>query len=71
MIEAYSSGDPYFQCAIQAGAAPKGATKQTHGEVRELFKVCSLAIQYGMEARMFAQRIGKSMAVAQQLLDAH
>ena len=48
MQEAYLSADPYLTFAKQAGAVPPTATKQTHGKERELFKICSLAVLYGM-----------------------
>jgi hypothetical protein len=38
--------DPAF--AIQAGAAPADATRDSHGSVRELFKSCALGVQYAM-----------------------
>jgi len=71
MIRAYLSGDPYLEFAIQAGAAPPGATKASHGEVRELYKQCVLGTQYGLEAEGLAARIGKPVYVAKELLRAH
>ena len=71
MQEAYVSGDPYLAFAKQAGAAPPEATKQTHSVVREQFKACVLAVQYGMEAESLAQRIGQPVCRARQLLELH
>ncbi len=71
MIAAYESGDPYVALAIQAGAAPPGATKASHREVREQFKACVLGVQYGMSETGLALRIGQSTAHARALLDAH
>lgn len=71
MMAAYNSGDPYLAFAVQAGAAPEGATKITHGEVREKFKSCALAVQYGMGYGTLAVRIGQSVAHARRLLDLH
>lgn len=71
MLEAYRSGDPYLAFAIQAGAAPAGATKTTHGPVRDQFKACVLAVQYGMGADSLAYRIGQPPARARELLDLH
>jgi hypothetical protein len=71
MMEAYRSGDPYLAFAIQAGAAPSGATKQTHGVEREQFKQCVLAVQYGMGEVSLAQRINQPVARARQLLSLH
>jgi len=71
MQAAYRSGDPYLTFAKQAGAVPADATKASHGPVRELFKTCALAVQYGMEAPSLALRIGKPPIVAMDLLRAH
>jgi hypothetical protein len=71
MLDAYQSSDPYLTFAKQAGATPPTATRQTHAVVRDLFKQCVLAVQYGMEAESFAQRIGQSPAKARELLMLH
>ena len=71
MQAAYQSGDPYLAFAKQAHAVPVDATKATHGAERELFKQCVLAVQYGMEARSLALRIGQPPIVARDLLRAH
>ena len=71
MQAAYGSGDPYLAFAKQAGAVPQDATKSTHKAERELFKQCVLAVQYGMEAKSLAVRIGQPTIVARDLLRAH
>jgi hypothetical protein len=71
MMEAYRSGDPYLAFAIQAGAVPQGATKQSHKTEREQFKACVLAVQYGMGEISLAQRINQPVARARQLLSLH
>lgn len=71
MLEAYRSGDPYLAFAKQAGVAPQDATKQSHGAIRDQFKACVLAVQYGMGADSLAYRIGQSVARARELLDLH
>jgi hypothetical protein len=71
MQQAYLSGDPYLAFAIQAGAAPKDATKASHGKVREQFKACVLAVQYGMGADSLAVRIGQPTIRAKELLALH
>lgn len=71
MLDAYSTGDCYLAFAKQAGAVPATATKQSHSEVRDQFKTCVLAVQYGMGARSLALRLGRSTAVANDLMDAH
>jgi len=71
MIDAYESGDPYLAFAKQAGAVPAEATKMSHSTVREQFKSCVLAVQYGMGSETFARRIGQTPAHAAQLLELH
>jgi len=71
MMEAYKTGDPYLAFAKQAGAVPQDATKQTHEGVREQFKACVLAVQYGMGEASLAARINQPVARARQLLELH
>ncbi|MDB4409323.1 DNA polymerase [Gammaproteobacteria bacterium] len=71
MMNAYQSGDPYLAFAKQAGAAPDEATKKTHGAIREQFKACVLAVQYGMGEESLAQRIGQPVIRARELLRLH
>jgi DNA polymerase-1 len=71
MQHAYLTADPYLEFAKQAGAAPRDATKKTHGAVRDLYKTCCLAVMYGMHAKSLALRIGKSESEAQRLLLHH
>jgi DNA polymerase I len=71
MQSAYKSGDPYLAFAKLSGAVPADATKKTHGAIRELYKHCILAVQYGMEAESLALRIGQPTVVARDLLRAH
>ncbi|MEI7774913.1 MAG: DNA polymerase, partial [Verrucomicrobiota bacterium] len=71
MKEAYRSGDPYLAFAKQAGAAPPDATKATHKVIREQYKACVLAVQYGMGAEALAGRIGQPPIQARELLRLH
>ncbi|MBN8625974.1 MAG: DNA polymerase I [Planctomycetes bacterium] len=71
MKEAYTTGDPYLAFAKQAGAVPLDATKHTHADERERFKVCALAVQYGMEAEGLARKLEDSPARAKELLRLH
>jgi hypothetical protein len=71
MQAAYESGDPYLAFAKQAGAVPQDATKETHRAIREQFKACALAVQYGMGPESLAQRIGQPTSVARELLALH
>jgi DNA polymerase I len=71
MKAAYESGDIYMAFAIEAGAAPKGATKATHREVRDLYKTVVLAVQYGQTAVGLAGKLGQPIWRTQELLDLH
>jgi DNA polymerase I len=71
MIDAYVSGDPYLAFARQAGAVPASATKETHAAERDRFKVCALAVQYGMQAEGLAIKLDDSPARASELLRLH
>ncbi|MCB1547157.1 MAG: hypothetical protein KDJ41_04880, partial [Hyphomicrobiaceae bacterium] len=71
MQAAYSSGDPYLALAIQAGAAPKEATPETHPDIRARFKTCALGMQYGMGRSTLARLIDGSEAAADALVRAH
>ncbi len=71
MMEAYSSGDPYLTFAKQAGAVPPNATKKTHPGERTRFKVCALAVQYGMGEQSLAASLGEPEIVGRELLRLH
>lgn len=71
MMEAYQSGDPYIRFAVQAGAAPEGAIKQTHKAIREIYKEVALAVNYGLSAYGLAKKIGRSEVEAAELLRHH
>lgn len=71
MLEAYRSGDPYLAFAKQAGAAPPDATKESHRDVRDQFKACVLAVNYGMGSRSLSNRINRPLPYADQLLKLH
>jgi DNA polymerase-1 len=71
MKAAYETGDIYMAFAIVAGASPKGATKETHPKVRDLYKIVVLATQYGQTAIGLAKKLGEPVWRAQELLDLH
>ena len=71
MKSAYESGDVYMSFAIDAGAAPMGATKHSHAETRELYKVIVLAVQYGQGSASLAKTLCVPQWRAQELLDLH
>jgi DNA polymerase I len=71
MLAAYQSGDPYLSFGQQAGAIPPDGTKATHPTLRDQFKACVLAVQYGMGSASLSDRIGQPPARARQLLQLH
>ncbi|MFZ1934335.1 MAG: DNA polymerase [Thermoguttaceae bacterium] len=71
MMDAYTSGDPYLTFAKQARAVPPDATKKSHPQEREQFKVCSLAVQYGMGPDALACSLDQPPAYARELLRLH
>ena len=71
MMAAYQSGDPYLTFAKQAGAVPESATKDSHPAIREQFKACALAVQYGMGNVSLGHRIGQPASQARELLRQH
>lgn len=71
MTAAYESGDPYLTFAKQAKAIPQDATKQSHRNERDVFKMCALGVQYGMGAPSLAQRLDVDSAKAQAFLRLH
>ena len=71
MQQAYCSGDPFIALAVDAGAAPAGATMATHSHIRERFKACALGIQYGMGTARLARQLGLHDADARELQQRH
>jgi hypothetical protein len=67
----YEADDCHIAFAIRAGAAPVGATKQTHGDVRKRYKTVNLGVQYGQTAYGIANRLGILRAEAETLVDRH
>ena len=71
MLEMYRSGDPYLSFAKSVGAIPSWGSKQTHGEIRDKYKVMLLASQYGMSTETLAGRLGVSTFEAHEMLNQH
>jgi hypothetical protein len=69
--QAYASGDPYIQFAIDAGLAPVGATKESHKAERDACKVIMLGVQYGMSAYGMGQKASLHVLEAEDLLQRH
>jgi DNA polymerase-1 len=71
MKAAYLSGDPYLAFAKQANAVPEDATKKSHPAVRDQYKQCVLATQYGMGADTLALQLNAHVLTARKLLAIH
>lgn len=71
MMTAYLSDDPYLAFAKMAGAVPEDATKQSHPTERDRFKVCALAVQFGMGAEKLAESLGLPAIYGRDLLEKH
>jgi DNA polymerase I-like protein with 3'-5' exonuclease and polymerase domains len=71
MLDFYYSGDPYLSFAKRVGAAPKDATKKSHGPIREIYKIGLLAIQYGISAATLAGKLGVSEIAAREMISQH
>jgi DNA polymerase I-like protein with 3'-5' exonuclease and polymerase domains len=57
--------------AKAVGAIPSWGSKQTHGEVRDKYKVMLLASQYGMSTETLAARLCVSTFEAHEMLNQH
>jgi hypothetical protein len=71
MRAAYATGDPHLAFAVQAGAAPPDATRDTHGEVRDRFKACNLGVLFGMGALTLGQQVSLPTPYARDLIRVH
>jgi hypothetical protein len=71
MIQAYESEDIYLWFAIKIGDAPEGATKETHGALRDRYKPCILGLQYEIQAPSLAEQMQRPTRDARRLLRLH
>jgi DNA polymerase I len=71
MIAAYNAGDPHINFAIQVGAAPVGATKDSHEDIRNKYKSTNLAVMYGKGAQKLSIDLGVPVCDAEDLLESH
>jgi hypothetical protein len=71
MQEAYRTGDFYLTFAKMAGAIPPDATKESHEDTRNQFKVLSLGVLYGLTAAGLALRLDAPLTRGQELLEMH
>ncbi len=80
MLRAYLSGDCYLEFAKMAGAVPSWIHKdnykdKTHAglyeDIRNQYKQCVLAVQYGQGVKGLAARTGLSVIEARELMQRH
>jgi hypothetical protein len=71
LLADYQSGDVHMRFAVRAGLAPEGATKRTHGQIRDQVKPVSLGSMYGMTKYGAAAKTGRSVLWAADLLARH
>jgi DNA polymerase I len=71
MLDDYNSGDPYLAFAKRVRAVPGHATKKSHADFRDRYKVVVLSTQYGIGAETLAIRAGVSTFEAHEMLCQH
>ena len=71
MLAFHSTRDPYIATGIAFGGLPIDATKKTHPELRNVYKVGGLACLYGIGVGSLAGRIKRSSAFASDFLKHH
>jgi len=71
MKRAYRSGDPYLEFAKLAGAAPPDATKASHPDIRDQYKVAALGILMGMGPELLGTQTKTCEAMGRRLLRQH
>ena len=71
LLADYLTSDPYMAFAIRAGAARGGATKKSHPQVRAIYKLATLSLQYGIGDISLAQNLGIPIPAARRLIRDH
>ena len=71
MLDDYNSGDPYLAFAKRVRVVPDTATRKSHAEIRDRYKVVVLSTQYRIAAETLAVRAGVSTLEAQEMLRQH
>jgi hypothetical protein len=69
--DAYTSGDAYVTFAKMADAVPQTATKDSHPEIRNLYKTIMLGVLYGLSGRGAARRLDIPTCDGEELLQHH
>src|SRR4051794_12441309 len=63
--------EPYLVLPALAGFLPRNATKLSHPEARDEYKMMVLAMQYGGGAALLAHRLRLTRAQGQRLVSLH
>jgi len=71
MIDLYATGSPYVEFAKRFDMAPPTATKKTHPEIHDSYKVVLLGAQYTMQEGTLSQQLGISTFAAREMLNQH
>jgi hypothetical protein len=71
MVEDYRQGDVYVGLGKTLGLIPPGGDEKSHRQERNLCKSVVLACNYGMGPAGLAQKIGRPVTVAADLLRRH
>ncbi len=71
LIADYKTGKVYLNFSISAGLVPVNGSKETHPDEVECGKTGFLSIQYGAGVEQIAARVGRSVAVGENLFEAH
>ncbi len=69
MMNAYRGGDAYLGFGKACGAIPADATKASHPEPRQLFKVATLALQFGIGAEKLGSDLGGGPVAGLRMLE--
>ncbi len=67
----YKTGDVYLSFGKAAGIIPPEATKKSHKEIRDVFKQCFLAMNYGQGVESFSKKIRKTIPETKFIMDWH
>jgi DNA polymerase-1 len=71
MLDLYATGIPYIGFAQRFDHAPDDATKKSHPQIHERYKVGCLGAQYQMQHVTLATRLGISTFAAHEMLGQH
>jgi hypothetical protein len=69
LLRDYLDGDPYTNCAIRMGLAPKGSTKETMGTLRDVMKIWLLSTLYKASPKSLCDELpGSTLRQAEEFV---